>query len=212
MRVGTALVSVLLFAATAHAQPAPCAPQAYTYDAYKPSDLAIVREYAGVVLAQGPLSTLLRLDPYVPSQAELLRQVGRGIPLWPAYPWYSYPQPPAVADCRPTPEPPTTSAAPLTSFADMLSALDRERTTAAATGGVTPAPRSHRAERTPGVSISYAGRTWTTAGAAVPFDDAAFARVGESGGLSIFRRTGTKDNLIYVPTTPGMVAPFRATP
>jgi hypothetical protein len=34
-------------------------------------------------------------------------------------------------------------------------------------------------------------------------------RVGESAGFSVFRRAGAKDDLIYVPTTPDMVAPFQ---
>jgi len=217
MRLETTIVGVLLFSSAAYAQSAPCAPQAYTYDPYKPSDLAIVREYAGVVLAQAPLSTLLRLDPYVPWEGELLRQVGRGIPIWPAYPGYSYPQPSSPVDCRPAPESPAAnlpapSAAPVTRFADMLSALDPKRTTTATTAAVTRRPGGTQAERTRGVSIFYGGRTWASAGTAVPFDESEFVRVGDSGGFSIFRRTGAKDDLIYVPTTPGVVAPFRAMP
>jgi hypothetical protein len=213
MRVATAALGLLLFTTTASAQAPPCMPPAYAYDAYKPSHLAIVREYGGAVLAHAPLSTLLNLDPYVPSQAELLRQLGRGIPLWPAYPWYSYAPLPIgnVRDCGPAPEPSLASAAPLTSFADVVDALHGERATGA-TAAMTPPPRGFRVERNKGVWLYYEGRAWISAGAAVPFRDTDFVRAGETAGFSVFRRTGAKDDLIYVPTTPGMVAPFQAIP
>jgi hypothetical protein len=67
-------------------------------------------------------------------------------------------------------------------------------------------------ERTTGASIEYQGRRWISAGRAVAFDDAGFVRIGESGGSAVFRTRGAKDELIFVPTTPGMVAPFRAAP
>jgi hypothetical protein len=35
-------------------------------------------------------------------------------------------------------------------------------------------------------------------------------RVGESAASAVFRVRGAKDETIFVPTTPGMVAPFRA--
>ncbi len=164
------------------------------------------------MLAQAPLSTLLKLDPYNPSQGELLRQLGRGIPLWAAYPWYPSRPLPLVPDCEPAPEEPSPqSAAPIITFADMLSRLERARTTAVA-ATAAPAARETGAERTRGVWIHYAGRAWVSAGPAVPLRDAEFTRVDEGAGFSVFRRTGAKDDLIFVPTTSGMVAPFRATP
>jgi hypothetical protein len=215
MRYATVAIGLFVFSSTAFAQAPPCAPQEFTYDPYKPSDLAIVREYGGTVLAQAPLSTLLKLDPYVPSQGELLRQLGRGIPVWAAHPWYPLAAPrPVVPDCPPTPEssfaaPATPAAAPLTSLADVLTALERERGTA--TPATTRNTRLRRpGERQQGISITYEGRTWVSAGAAVPFHDADFMRIGESAGSTIFRRTDVKGDVIYVPTTAGMVAPFRA--
>src|SRR5688500_2905050 len=124
MRVAIAGIGLLLLTSSAFAQASPCAPQPFAYNPYKPSHLAIMREYGGAMLAQAPLSTLLALDPYVPSQAELLRQLGSGIPLWPAFPFYSYaplppPLPAVVSDCGPAPEqfePSSASPAPITSF------------------------------------------------------------------------------------------------
>jgi hypothetical protein len=61
-----------------------------------------------------------------------------------------------------------------------------------------------------GASIEYEGRRWVSAGRAVAFDDAQFERVGERAASPVFRARGAKDEIIFVPTTPGMVAPFRA--
>jgi hypothetical protein len=61
-----------------------------------------------------------------------------------------------------------------------------------------------------GASIEFEGRRWVSAGRAVAFDGARFVRVGESGASAVFRASGAKDEVIFVPTTPGMVAPFRA--
>jgi hypothetical protein len=219
MRVAIVGLGLLLLStAIVEAQPR-CAPQVIAYDPYKPSDLAIVREYGGTVLAHAPLSTLLKLDPYVPSQLELLRQVGRGIPLWMTYPWHPYSPAtfaptPATPGCDPAPAavlPSTQVAASgtvLTTFADMLTALDRARARAGAAAAATPgaaAPNS-------GLSIEYSGRRWGSAGVAVPYRDAEFVRVGLSERTPVYRRVGTEDDVIYVSTTPGMVAPFRAHP
>jgi hypothetical protein len=108
-------------------------------------------------------------------------------------------------------EPSPASAPPLTSFADVVTALPPQRATGATTA-VTLAAGGPRAERNRGVWIHSEGRAWVSAGPAVPFRDAEFVRVGERGGSAVFRRSGAKDDLIFVPTTPGMVAPFQAIP
>jgi hypothetical protein len=207
----TAGVGLLLFSTTAYAQATACPPHGEAYDAYKPSHLAIVREYGGTVMAHAPLSTLLRLDPYIPAHAELLRQVGRGLPLWPVYPgsWYAPPPAVAVPACEARLQPPSSSAPPITSLADALSMLQREPA-AGTNAAVTSGARVARSERNKGVMIHYDGRAWVSAGMALPFRDAEFSRVGESGGFPVFRRRGTKDDVIYVPTLPEMVAPFQA--
>ena len=73
-----------------------------------------------------------------------------------------------------------------------------------------PAVSATSVERTMGASIVYDGHRWISAGRAIPFDAAGFERVGESGATPVFRARGAKDEIIFVPTTPGMVAPFRA--
>lgn len=211
MRVSLAGIGLLFVTTSAYAQ-GPCAPTIPAYDPYKPSDLAIMREYGGTVLAQAPLSTLLKLDPYVPSQGELLRQLGRGIPVWTAVPWYGYAPPRSAHDCAPAPEPASLSesAAPLTRFSDVLTELQRHGATAGA-AAVTPASGA-RVQRNSGVSIRFADRMWVSAGAAVPFSTADFVYVGESAGFSVYRQAGATDDVIFVPTARGMVAPFRSTP
>jgi hypothetical protein len=212
MRVATIGIGLLLFTTAAYAQAPPCAPHPYAYDPYNPSDLAIMRQYGGTMLAQAPLSTLLKLDPYVPSQGELLRQVGNGIPLWLAYPWpaYALPSPPPASDCMPAPkasaEASHEGARAITTFADALLALERVPSTT----GRTKAPTARMStERNAGVSIQFDGRTWTSAGPAVPYNEASFVQVGESDRFPVFRRAASNDDRIFVPTTNGMVAPFQ---
>jgi hypothetical protein len=58
----------------------------YGLDPYKPSDAELLRRYGGVLTAQTPLFELRRLDPYTPSHAALLRALGGAMPLWAI--WY----------------------------------------------------------------------------------------------------------------------------
>jgi hypothetical protein len=213
MRVATLGAGLLLFSTAANAQ-TPCTPGAAAYDPYKPSHIAIMRDFGGTVVAQAPISSLLQLDPYVPSQGELLRQAGRGIPLWTAYPWYAPPPVVAVRECGERDDasaaamPATSPArAPLTRFADVLAALPADRATPGAAASPAARPAS---ERTQGVSIQYAGRTWVSAGRALAFRDGEFVRAGESAGVAVYRRPSDKDNVIYIASIQGMVAPFRA--
>jgi hypothetical protein len=76
----------------------------YGLDPYKPSDAELLREYGSVLAAQTPLLELHRLDPYKPSHAALLRALGGAIPLWAT----SYPLAPAFL----TPFPPTGARSP----------------------------------------------------------------------------------------------------
>lgn len=218
MRVATLFVFLFGLPALASAQAGPCAPRPYAFDPYKPSDLAILRQFGGSVLANAPLSSLLQLDPYVPSEAQLLRQYGGALPLWPFvwYPAYFQPgYPPDCSQAREVAAPPTTASAnpPITSFAELLNLLERAPASQAGAppsgGRPVPAP-AVSVERTIGASIEYEGRRWVSAGRAVAFDDARFVRVGESAASPVFRARAAKDEIIFVPTIPGMVAPFRA--
>ena len=82
MRVAIFVAVLLGGPAFASAQTGPCAPRPLGFDPYKPSDLAVLRQFGGSVLVNLPFSSLLQLDPYVPSQAMLLRQFGGALPLW----------------------------------------------------------------------------------------------------------------------------------
>jgi hypothetical protein len=211
----TVIAILLLCPRCVFAQPSPCAPvrsSVLPFDPYRPSHTAIVRNYGSTLLAHAPLSTLLALDPYVPSEAALLRQLGGAIPLW-AYPAYlALPANPVSlsvahalpsAPCEPVREPPAGAAA-MTTLNEVLAALERRGPGAAArTAAATPGRNS-------GISIQHAGRIWVNAGPAVRFSEAEFVRIEEAAGSAVYRRVGGDDALIYVPTTAGMVAPFRA--
>jgi hypothetical protein len=214
MRVSLASIGFLFITATANAQ-TPCGSAVLNYDPYKPSDLAIVRQYGGTLMSQVPLSTLMKLDPYVPSQGELLRQVGNGIPVWVGHPWLSHAPVPAAVDCTPKVDrapaaAELSQAAYLTRFADVLRTVERQGApkglvvTSPTSAGVSPKGDS-------GVWIQFGDRTWVSSGSAVPFRDSDFTQVGSSAGVAVYRRAGAADDVIYIQSTRGMVAPFRAT-
>lgn len=221
MRFTTPALAVLVWmiVASAFAQGPPCAPLSDGFDPYKPSDLAIVRQYGGTAVSQAPLSALLQLDPYVPMQAELLRQLGSAIPWWPVAGFYGYPLPLRPPDCAAVVEPAPVAAnppRPLTEFSELLAALEREQGPSLAVAanrsgaGQKSVPADTARGRTLGVSIHYAGRTWISDGPAIAVNADEFVRVGESAGFPVFRRAGAKGDVIYVPSIRGLVAPFRA--
>ena len=114
MRFTTLVVFVFGLPALAIAQSQPCTPQPYAFDPYKPSHLAVVRQFGGSVLAHAPLTSLLELDPYVPTQAQLLREYGGALPVWP-FAWNpTYPPPAYQPDCGRVREsiPPETTRRP----------------------------------------------------------------------------------------------------
>lgn len=211
----TIIAVLLLFPSYAFAQ-TPCAPltgSRLPYDPYRPSHQAIVRNYGATMLAHAPLSTLLAFDTYSPSEAALLRQLGGAIPLWPypgypSWPGYSVALPPyRIAPPTSPCEPAREAAEPvITAFDKVLNEIERQRSLAGGTITRATPPRNS------GVSIQHAGRVWVSAGPAVLYSEAEFLRVGENADRPVFRRISGDDNTIYVPTTMGMVAPFRATP
>lgn len=202
---------LLLLSSTASAQSL-CGALAPGFDPYNPSHAAIVRQYGGALMALAPLSTLLRLNPYVPADAALLRQVGNGIPVAIAYSWYRAAPPPTAPGCAPGSEPASAAlpdaAAPLTTFAEMMRALEHRPGAAPAPGEVAT-PRHSSTERNRGLTITFAGLVWTSAGAAIPFQASDFVVAGERNGFPVYRRTRDNANVIYAPTMPGMMAPFR---
>ena len=87
------------------------------------------------------------------------------------------------------------------------------------TGVVAAAPLTSRNQLTmatvgrpasnDGVWIRYLGEKWVSAGAAVALTPAGFRVVGTYDGFPVFARNGTSEQVIYVPTREGIVAPYR---
>lgn len=209
-----ALLMVLTTAA-AHGQIVPSTPaQPYGLDPYKPGDAAVLRSYGAALLGQTPLLELGALDPYKPSEAALLRQLGGAMTLCcPNWPWIGPtfgPLTPAMR--RGLPPLPSWLSMPAPEHqvrpADLSPRVPSGTVTTAGGGRVST---TQRPESNDGIWVRYAGRTWISAGRAVPFQDAAFRRVGEYGGLPVYQRTEGDDEVIYLPATrDGLVAPYRA--
>jgi hypothetical protein len=83
-----AIVTAMVFCTfgLAWAQTPAPVPHPYGLDPYKPSDAELLRKYGSLLATQTPIRELRRLDPYKPSHAALLRAVGGAIPLWAI--WY----------------------------------------------------------------------------------------------------------------------------
>lgn len=74
---------------------------------------------------------------------------------------------------------------------------------------VRPVVSLRRPESNDGIWIRFGGEKWVSAGAAVPLTAAAFIRVGEYSGFPVFARRDLTEDVIYVPTRAGLVAPYR---
>jgi hypothetical protein len=217
MRLFAIVATVMLVGVVQASGQAPASVQhPYGFDPYKPSDLALLRSYGATLVAQTPLSELRKLDPYTPSHTALLRQLGSAMPLWgvSGYPWYL----PVPLQTSLTPFPASAvEPMPAARLTALLDELIRARAAAAATAPVAaalpPGPTAMATVMAPdsndGVWIPYAGQRWISAGPAVPFDDSAFVRVGQYAGFPVFRRTGTNEEVIYVPVRDDLVAPYR---
>ena len=59
-----------------------------------------------------------------------------------------------------------------------------------------------------GIWITYDGQRWFANGNAIGLNEASFREVGSYHGFPVYRRVGD-DPAIYVPTTPGRVAPYK---
>jgi hypothetical protein len=60
-----------------------------------------------------------------------------------------------------------------------------------------------------GVWIQFGGEKWVSAGTAVPLVVADFVRVGEYAGFPVFARRELTQEVIYLPSLPGLIAPYR---
>ena len=85
------------------------------------------------------------------------------------------------------------------------------------TTGIVPARRQtavpvvtmRRPESNDGVWIMFAGEKWVSAGTAIPLAAADFVRVGEYAGFPVFAHRDFSHEVIYLPSRPGLVAPYR---
>jgi hypothetical protein len=69
-----------------------------------------------------------------------------------------------------------------------------------------------RPESNDGIWVSFAGFRWISAGPAVPLRAADFQLVGEYAGFPVFARQQAQEEVIYIPTRAGLVAPYRRKP
>lgn len=88
--------------------------------------------------------------------------------------------------------------------------------TVVGTNGIVVPPREAgsiesalRPETNDGIWIQFKGERWLSAGAAVRFTPAEFARVGDYAGFPVYVRRDTSQELIYLPTREDLVAPYR---
>jgi hypothetical protein len=75
----------------------------------------------------------------------------------------------------------------------------------------TPVPvvSMRRPESNDGVWIMFGGEKWISAGTAVPLVAAEFVRVGEYAGFPVFARRDFAQEVIYLPSRAGLIAPYR---
>ena len=66
-----------------------------------------------------------------------------------------------------------------------------------------------RPENNDGVWIQFGGERWVSAGTAIPFVAADHIRVGEYAGFPVFARRELTQEVIYLPSLPGLIAPYR---
>jgi hypothetical protein len=66
-----------------------------------------------------------------------------------------------------------------------------------------------RPENNDGLWVRFEDRKWVNSGPAVPLETTAFVRVGEYAGFPVFKRRNVTEEVIYLPTRAGLIAPYR---
>src|SRR5687767_5455464 len=82
------------------------------------------------------------------------------------------------------------------------------RTLASRRPAAIPVVSMRPPESNDGVWIMFAGEKWLSAGTAVPFTTE-FVRVGEYSGFPVFARRDFSQEVIYMPSRAGFIAPYR---
>ena len=72
-----------------------------------------------------------------------------------------------------------------------------------------PVVSMRRPESNDGVWIMFGGEKWVSAGAAMSLDAGDVVRVGEYGGFPVFARRDFTQEVIYLPSRAGLMAPYR---
>jgi hypothetical protein len=83
---------------------------------------------------------------------------------------------------------------------------------AGAQRGTEPVVTLLRPESNDGVWLRYNGAKYVSAGSAVPLRASEFQLIGEYAGFPVFARQGVKEDVIYIPTRAGLIAPYRLKP
>jgi hypothetical protein len=66
-----------------------------------------------------------------------------------------------------------------------------------------------RPESNDGVWIMFGGEKWISAGTAVPLVAAEFVRIGDYAGFPVFARRDFTQEMIYLPSRAGLIAPYK---
>lgn len=66
-----------------------------------------------------------------------------------------------------------------------------------------------RPESNDGIWVQFAGYRWISAGPAVPLRAPDFQLIGDYAGFPVFARQRVREDVIYIPTRAGLVAPYR---
>ncbi len=188
-----------------------------TLDPNKPSDAALLRDFGDTLVAQVPVADMQALDPYKPSDAALLRRMGAGLPIYLA--WYPYVVAPSMPVLQRTRE---AEASP--------HGMPRRHARAGAIGAlpypIAPRPNDCACERAPesgptslatvlkpqsndGVWIEFQQRRWISAGKTAPHVETDFVSAGTYRDLTVYKRRGSSDDVIYLPTRDGSLVPYR---
>jgi hypothetical protein len=67
-------------------------------------------------------------------------------------------------------------------------------------------------ENNDGIWIRFMDAKWISNGVAVVYSESEFQRVGEYAGFPVYTRQAVREDVIYVPTRAGLVAPYRRKP
>ena len=72
-----------------------------------------------------------------------------------------------------------------------------------------PLTSVRRPENNDGVWVLFGGERWISAGPAVTLLPSEFVLVGEHGGFPVYAREALEEDVIYLPTRSGLIAPYR---